>query len=162
MQKIVYYRRKREGRTDYRVRLALLKSRTPRLVIRKSNKHLLLQVVAYEPDGDRVIATVTSKMLEKHGWTLATANTPAAYLTGLLLAKTLKSAQQVPERIIVDIGLQKHHPGSRMYAAVKALRDAGIDVACGEEIFPSEDRIAGKHLSDDATKLFETVKKKLG
>jgi len=162
MQKIVYYRRKREGRTDYKVRLTLLKSRTPRLVIRKSNKHLLLQVVTYDPDGDHIVTTVTSKMLEKFGWTRATANTPAAYLTGLLLAKRLKDAKKAPERMIVDIGLQKHRAGSRMYAAVKALCDAGIEVACGAEAFPSDARIAGTHLGEDAAKLFEVVKKKLG
>ena len=57
----VKYRRKREGRTNYKKRLELLKSGSPRLVIRKSNTSITLQLVMYESDGDKVLITYTSK-----------------------------------------------------------------------------------------------------
>jgi large subunit ribosomal protein L18 len=150
---VVYFRRKREGRTDYRKRLALLKSRLPRLVVRKSNKHMIIQLVSYEPDGDKVLLTARSTELKKFGWTGATGNIPAAYLTGYLLAKKAKK-----EKAIVDIGYQIHQAGSRIYAAVKGAKDGGLDVACSEKVFPNEDRITGKHCK---IKDFEGVKKKI-
>lgn len=150
---VVYFRRKREGRTDYRKRLAMLKSRLPRLVVRKSNKHMTIQLVSYEPDGDKVLAIARSTELQKYGWTNATSNIPAAYLTGYLLAKKVKKG-----KAIVDIGYQIHQPGSRIYAAVKGAKDGGLDIACSEKVFPSEDRIQGKHCKIDN---FESVKKKI-
>ena len=41
----VPFRRKREGKTNYKKRLGLLKSKSLRLVVRKSNKHILVQLV---------------------------------------------------------------------------------------------------------------------
>ena len=41
---VLPYRRKREGRTNYKKRLALLKSGQPRLVIRRSNRYLQFQL----------------------------------------------------------------------------------------------------------------------
>jgi len=153
---VVYFRRKREGRTDYRLRLRLLKSRLPRLVVRKSNKHIVCQIVEYAPDGDVIKHTTTSQQLRKHGWKRATANIPAAYLTGILIARASKD---VKSKVIVDIGLQKHQAGSRLYAAVKGARDGGLDIICSDSIFPSDDRLAGKHCGAAAD--FEALKKKL-
>ncbi|NJL44232.1 MAG: 50S ribosomal protein L18, partial [Nitrosarchaeum sp.] len=58
-------RRKSEGRTNYKRRLALLKSRLPRVVARRTNKHMLLQLVEYVPSGDLVRVGISSKVLEK-------------------------------------------------------------------------------------------------
>ncbi|HID74143.1 MAG TPA: 50S ribosomal protein L18, partial [Thermoplasmata archaeon] len=41
----VPYRRRREGRTDYRRRLALLSSRMTRAVVRRSGRHITVQFV---------------------------------------------------------------------------------------------------------------------
>ena len=49
----VHFRRRREGRTNYGSRLALLKGKTPRLVIRKLNKGVLVQLVEYSEKGGR-------------------------------------------------------------------------------------------------------------
>lgn len=154
-KRVIHFRRKREGRTDYRARLSLLKSRLPRLVVRKSNKNMLLQIVQYQPDGDKVLATATSVGLKDKGWKNATSNIPAAYLTGLLLAKKVN----IKDEIIVDIGLQVHKKGSRIYAAVKGALDGGLKIKCSENIFPSEDRISGKHIGKEAD--FEAAKKKI-
>ena len=159
-QKItMQYRRKREGKTDYRKRLVLLKSGLPRLVIRASNKSVQAQIVTYEADGDRVIATARATELKKLGWDKATGNTPAAYLTGMLLAQKLKG--KVEGDIILDIGLQKHHKGGRIYAVAKGAIDAGLNVRVGEEVLPSDERISGAHIDENLAKAVETVKSKL-
>ena len=157
---VVYFRRKREGRTDYVRRLSLLKSRLPRLVVRKTNKHLIVQVIEYLPDGDRVLASASTEHLAKHGWSAATGNSAAAYLTGMLLGKKLL-AQKVDKEIIVDIGLQTHKKGSRLYAAVRGVKDAGVAVKCSADVLPGDERLTGDHLSEKARKEFETVKNKL-
>ena len=46
-------RRRREGKTDYKARLAMLKSEKPRLVIRKSNRYLVVQIVGSEIAKDK-------------------------------------------------------------------------------------------------------------
>ena len=59
------FRRKKQGKTNYKKRLALLKSGKLRLVVRKSNKHMLAQIVKYGDKGDEVLKSVTSKDLLK-------------------------------------------------------------------------------------------------
>jgi ribosomal protein L18 len=121
----------------------LLKSGKPRLIIRKSNRHLLLQLAKYEPDGDRILTTMDSKTLQKHGWSKGTKSIPAAYFTGVLLARAAHD-QKIREAI-VDIGLQRHAPGGRICAAIKGAIDGGLAIPADASIFPSADRIAGKH-----------------
>ena len=157
---VVYFRRKREGRTDYVRRLSLLKSRLPRLVVRRSNKHLIVQVAEYLPDGDTVIASASTKHLTKLGWDASTSNSSAAYLAGKLLAKKLQE-QKFDKEIIVDIGLQTHKSGSRLYAAVRGVKDAGVAVKCSEDVLPSDDRLTGEHLQENTRKAFDALKNKL-
>ena len=45
---VVPFKRKREGKTDYKKRLKLLSSSKPRLVIRKSLKNMTVQIIEYE------------------------------------------------------------------------------------------------------------------
>jgi len=66
--KVIAFRRKREGKTDYKQRLRLVASDKPRLVIRRSNLHIITQIVEFHPDGDKVLITTTSKELQKFGW----------------------------------------------------------------------------------------------
>ena len=88
--KKVNYRRKREGKTNYKKRLKLLLSKKPRLVIRRSLNNISLQIIEYQTNGDKIIVGTNSSELKKMGWTANTGNIPAAYLTGLLLAKKAK------------------------------------------------------------------------
>ena len=53
----VPFRRRREGKTDYRKRLKLLLSRKPRLVVRKSLNNIIAQIVEYDEKGDRVVVS---------------------------------------------------------------------------------------------------------
>ena len=144
----VPYSRKKNGRTNYKKRLALLKSKLPRLVVRRSNKHMLVQLVEYIDSGDKVLFTVKSTDLKKHGWEMNTGNIPSAYLTGLLIGIKAKG-----QKAILDLGLQSPIKGSRLYAALKGAIDGGLDVASSEENLPSEDRIKGKHISSYAKQI---------
>lgn len=80
----VPFRRRREGKTDYHVRYKLILSKKPRVVVRKSNANMTIQLVMAEQKGDKTLLTVNSKALKDFGYTLSTGNLPAAYLTGLL------------------------------------------------------------------------------
>lgn len=159
-RRTVPYRRKRDGKTNYRKRLELLKSRKNRLIIRKTNTSIIMQVVSYEADGDKVLVGLTSKKLATYGWKHSGKNLPAAYLTGMLLGK--EAAKKGIKEAIVDLGLQTPIKGSRLYAALKGAADAGLDVHASEQVFPAEDRLSGKHIQNDAVaKDFAAVKTKI-
>ncbi|MEM5812771.1 MAG: 50S ribosomal protein L18 [Candidatus Aenigmatarchaeota archaeon] len=145
-------KRRLEKKTDYYQRLGLLKSKLPRLVVRKSLKNILAQVVEYKPQGDHVITSAISKELRKYGWKGGN-NLPAAYLTGLLVG--LKAKKLGIKKMILDIGLQRSTKGSRIYALAKGCLDAGIEIPIGKDVLPSEDRISGKHIEDYAKLLKE-------
>ena len=83
----VKYRRKREGKTNYKKRLGYLKSENPRLVIRKSLNNVNVQIIAFQSKGDKILASGHSKELQKYGWKNIRSNLPTAYLTGLLAGK---------------------------------------------------------------------------
>jgi large subunit ribosomal protein L18 len=145
------YRRKRQSRTNYKKRLALLKSGQNRLVIRRSLNTITTQIIAYSPDGDKVVASATSKELNKMGWKAHKANIPSAYLTGLLLGT--KAKKKNIKKVVFDLGLQIPIKGGRLFAALKGVVDAGMEINHDEEALPSEERIAGKHIAEYASKL---------
>jgi large subunit ribosomal protein L18 len=156
----VPYRRKREGRTDYNRRRKLVGSREFRLVIRRSNKNIHTQIVKYEDAGDKVEVSANSRELIKKGWKGARGNTPAAYLTGLLLGK--KAKKQNIKKAILDIGVHKPNSGSATYACLKGVVDAGIEIPHSEEVIPIQDRIEGKHIKGNAkTKYTKSEKEKI-
>jgi len=144
-KKIVSYRRKREGRTNYKKRLKLLKSKRPRLIIRRTDKQILIQVAEYAPNGDKLVCGVNSNVLKKLGWGYSCKNLPACYLTGLLLGK--KALTKKVKEVILDAGLQTLVPGSRIYAALKGVIDAGIEIPVSDNIFPSQQRLSGEHIT---------------
>ena len=143
-RRTVPHRRKREGRTDYKKRILLLLSEKPRLVVRKTNHQVIVQLVAYFAEGDKILCTATPKDLKNAGWTFSFKNTPACYLLGLALGK--KALKQQLNEAVVDLGLQKSIHGGKLYAVVKGCIDAGMQVPCSTEVFPSEDRLFGKKI----------------
>lgn len=155
----VPFRRRREGRTDYRCRLRLLKSGLPRAVVRKSLNNMLVQIVAYDAKGDRVLVSAHSKELKKIGWKWALGNMPVAYLTGYLAGKrAVKSGQT---SVVLDIGRNRPTRGSRLFAALRGLIDAGLEIPHSEDILPDPDRVRGAHISEDVAKSFDEVRGKL-
>ena len=88
----VHFRRRREGKTDYRVRLRLLQSGQPRAVVRLTDRRVRVAIVEYDPVGDRVVAAADSKELGGIEFPATSlASTPAAYLTGYLAGLRAKS-----------------------------------------------------------------------
>ncbi|MCD6478215.1 MAG: 50S ribosomal protein L18 [Candidatus Aenigmarchaeota archaeon] len=159
MAKRIPYRRRREKKTDYKLRLGLLKSGKNRLVIRKFNNSTIGQIIKYEKNGDKTLVAVNSMVLKKFGWKGHYGNLPAAYLSGLLLG--VKMNKMSIKEAVLDMGLQKSTKGNRIYAFLKGVVDAGISVPHSEDVLPSEDRIMGKHINDEVTKDFESVKEKI-
>ena len=155
----VNMRRRRERKTDYRKRLALLKSGKPRAVVRKTLRYIIVQIVEYHEDGDRVLVGATSKKLKAFGWSGSFKNTPAAYLTGYLAGKM--AMQKGINEAVLDIGLQRPVSGSRVFAALKGMLDAGLDIPHSGDIFPSNERIQGLHISEELGKMFEDTKAKM-
>ena len=151
------FRRRRELKTDYRKRLALLKGRKPRLVVRKSNNTMVAEVVSYEPEGDRTNAFFTSLALRGLGWKGHTGNLPGAYLAGYACAK--KAIKAGISEAVLDIGLLSPVHGSRAFAVLKGAVEAGLKVPCDETVFPSNERASGKHISAETEKNFEETKK---
>ena len=160
--KRVEYRRKRKGKTNYKKRLNLLLSKKPRLVIRKTLTNTIAQIVNYNEDGDKTIISARSCELKGLGWKMNTGNIPAAYLTGMLLAK--KAKQKKIKEAIVDLGLATPTKGSKIFAALKGAIDNGLNIPHSKNMFPSEEQVDGnvikKAINSIKTKnQFSTYKK---
>ncbi len=148
-------KRKAQRKTDYKARVILLKSGKPRVVVRKTNKYLMLSYVESKEAKDKVVHAVASKDLLKHGWDKEKAGSlksiTASYLTGLLLASKIKGKE-----VIFDTGLNRNVKKSRVYAALKGLIDGGVKINCKKDVFPEEERIKGKNLKGKID--FEKIK----
>jgi large subunit ribosomal protein L18 len=155
----VAFRRRREGKTDYRRRQKLLRSEKPRAVVRKTLNQTLVQIVAADAAGDRVLASARSLDLVEHGWSVGTGNVPAAYLTGYLAGK--RAVAKGVKDAVLDIGVQNPTKGGRVFAALQGLLDAGVQVPHSKEILPAKERIHGEHIGDAVVKSFDVVKAKL-
>jgi len=153
------YRRRRQGRTDYKLRLSLLISRKPRFVIRRKLNNIFVHAVEYDTNGDKTVASGHSRELLKYGWKGHKGNTPSAYLTGLLCG--LRAKKKGIKEGILDIGLYRAVKGSSIFAAAKGIIDSKQEVKCNEKYFPSEERITGKNAKTDMTKNFYEVKNKI-
>ena len=150
----VPFRRRRLGVTNYYKRRKMILSGKPRLVIRKTLKHIIAQIVKANPQGDETIIGLSSKVLaKKYGWLGDCSNTAAAYLTGLIIG--YKARLKGIEEVVPDIGLHRPTRGSKVFAVIKGALDAGLKVPCSPEVLPSEDRISGKHIEDYAKYLLE-------
>ena len=153
----VAFRRRREGKTDYHQRFTMVRSGWNRLVVRKSLKHMRVQVIKAEKQGDITLASSHSSELKKYGWTKSMSNTPAAYLTGYLCGIRAKKAGI--KKAVLDIGIQRVIPGSTLFAALKGAIDAGVEIPHNETILPPEERRKGAHIKAEA--LFDAVLKNM-
>lgn len=158
-KRFIPFRRKLEGKTDYRKRLALLKSGKPRLVVRRSINNITVQIIMYETAGDKVLVSAHSRELLEFGWKGRRRNIPAAYLVGYICGIKAKKAR-IAEAIF-DSGLYTTVKGSVVFAVLKGALDAGLNVPHSDVVLPPEDRIKGKHIKAGIAD-FEAVKKKIG
>ena len=156
-------RRRKENKTDYAKRLKLLKSETPRIVFRKTNKYLIAQYIVSEETKDKVEIGITSKVLMKYEWPEnfkgSLKSIPAAYLIGLLIGKEIiKNKKTTP---IADFGMLRVLPKSKIYAFLKGLVDSNVKIKYKEENFPKEERLKGKDLKKDFSEFFNKVKENI-
>lgn len=152
-------RRRRQGKTNYKERFKLLKSKKARIIVRKSNKNVRIQFASYKPNGDFIITSTLGSDLKKYGWNGNWGNTPASYLAGYLAGK--KASKKGISEGILDIGLHSPRKGARIFAALKGVVDAGIEIPYNEDVLPSEERICGKHIGEEVVQKFEEVRKKI-
>jgi large subunit ribosomal protein L18 len=145
----ILFRRRRSGKTNFYYRKRLIFSKKLRAVVRSSLKHITVQIVQAELVGDKILSsTNTPDLVKTFGWKGATGNLPAAYLTGFLAGK--KALQQEIDQCVLDLGVATPIRGNRLFAALKGLIDAGIEIPHNEKIYPSEERIRGEHVANYA------------
>jgi large subunit ribosomal protein L5e len=169
----VKYRRRREGKTDYYARKRLVtqaknKYNAPkyRLVVRFTNKDIIVQIVYARLQGDFVLTSAQSRELPKYGIKHGLTNWAAAYATGLLVARraltklgladkyegvtqpdgTISLTQALedddaprPFKCYLDVGLKRTSTGSRVFGALKGASDGGIFIPHSNKRFPGYD-----------------------
>jgi large subunit ribosomal protein L18 len=153
---IVYFRRRREGKTNFAKRLALIKSGKTRMVVRRSNAGILVQFVDFDPKGDKTIITVSGSHLAKGYKWPSKRNVWTAYLAGLMAGK-LAQKKGVKE-FILDIGMYTPSKGSVVFAAQKGASDSGLSTNFDKAKVP-EDKISNP--PDKYKSMFSEVKGKI-
>ncbi|KAJ0809557.1 putative ribosomal protein L5 eukaryotic/L18 archaeal [Helianthus annuus] len=128
----VKFKRRREGKTDYRARVRLInqdknKYNTPkyRYVVRFTNKDITAQVISATIAGDIVLASAYAHELPNYGLKVGLTNYAAAYCTGLLLARratgedfSVEPAEtRRPFRALLDVGLIRTTTGNRVFGS---------------------------------------------
>ncbi|MED6217982.1 60S ribosomal protein L5 [Stylosanthes scabra] len=100
----VKFKRRREGKTDYRARIRLInqdknKYNTPkyRFVVRFTNKDIVAQITSASIAGDIVLAAAYAHELPRYGLEVGLTNYAAAYCTGLLLARRVLKMLEMDE-----------------------------------------------------------------
>jgi large subunit ribosomal protein L18 len=147
-------KRRREGKTNYYVRYRLVKSKHIILVVRKTNRYILAQFTYPTPIGDYTLAAAHSRELVKlFGWKGGTKNTPTAYLVGLLAG--LRAKKLGITKAVAYIGLHRPVRGSKIFAVIKGVLDAGIEVPVDKEMLPDDNRIKGLIIAEYAKMLSE-------
>lgn len=156
-------RRRRESKTDYNIRIKLLKGGVPRIIFRKSNRYTIAQYVISNEARDSVVTGITSRILLKYGWPEdmkgSLKSIPASYLTGFLLGKRI--TEKKLETPIVDIGMIRSVNKNRAFSFIKGLVDGGVKIKYSEGAFPNEERIKGKNLKRDFSVMFGRIKSKI-
>jgi len=151
----VAFRRRREGKTDYQQRRSLVLSGLPRMVIRGSLRNISVQLIKAEVGGDKVVVSAhTNELTKKFSWQGGGGNLSAAYLTGLLCG--YKANTSGVKEAVLDLGLHAPTKGSRVFAALKGILDAGVKIPHDENKLPDEKRVQGQHISEYANQLSST------
>jgi large subunit ribosomal protein L18 len=121
-------------------------------VARCSINNVSAQIIVAKPKGDEVVVSAQSKeVARKYGWKAPRGSVPAAYLTGFLCG--LKAKAHGIEGAILDIGLHPPSRGARIFAVLKGVLDADVNVPHSEEKLPDEKRITGEHIAKYAQSL---------
>jgi large subunit ribosomal protein L5e len=143
----VRYRRRREGKTDYHARKALVaqdknKYNAPkyRLIVRFTNKDVVCQISYSKITGDYILSAAYSHELTRYGMPVGLTNYAAAYATGLLLARRLLAKLKLDDKYRgvtevngEDYNVEAISDGPRPF---RALLDVGLKrTTTGSKIF---------------------------
>lgn len=124
-----------------------------RLVVRITNKRIICQIIYATILGDRVLTQADSKELTKYGCPIGHTNYAACYATGLLIARraldligmadAIKGVEEAtaeefhvededherkPFKVILDVGLIRTIPSSRVFGILKGAVDGGLHI----------------------------------
>jgi large subunit ribosomal protein L5e len=129
----VSYKRRREGKTDFRARRQMvLQDKTKfdapkyRLVARVTGSDIVAQIVHAKAGGDHVVTAAYSHELPAFGMSVGLTNYAAAYATGLLVAR----------RLLTKLGIAEKFPGAKEATGeFKPVRVKGGDEE-GDAAFP--------------------------
>ena len=156
-------RRRKENKTNYLKRIKLLKSKSPRIVFRKTNRYIVSQYVTSKQAQDKVEISINSRHLVKYGWPKefngSLKSHPASYLTGFLIGK--KILLKKLETPIIDFGMIRPLRKTKIYSFLKGLIDSGIKIKSKEDIFPDEGRIKGKYMKKAFSQMLEQIKSEI-
>ena len=144
--------------TNYAKRLALVKGKALRMVVRKSSKGVLVQFFEFCNRGDKVISGVRSPSLKQYGW-VPRCNAPTAYLCGLLAGRL--AGKKGAKAFNLDIGMYTPTKGSVVFAALRGAIDSGLSTNYTEEMI-SDERIAGAAIAAYAKSLKSSDAAKYG
>lgn len=143
----VKYRRRREGKTDYRNRLKLCtqdknKYNTPkyRLVVRFTNKNIIAQLAYPTLAGDVTVAAAYASELPEYGLPVGLTNYASCYCVGLLIARRVlakfnlgEAYEGKTEDLGEDFTVEENDDGPRPFACVL---DAGTKrTSTGSKVF---------------------------
>lgn len=162
------FRRRRQGKTDYYARKRLVvndkdkyESKKYRLVVRRTNRRIIAQVIFSTLTGDRCLVAADSFELRNFGIKAGLTNYAAAYCTGLLVARRLLASKGMadmykgndkidgsyfsvedncqerrPFKAYLDVGLVRTTCGNRVFGALKGASDGGLHVPHSTRRFP--------------------------
>jgi large subunit ribosomal protein L5e len=170
----VKFKRRRQAKTDYHARKRLIiqdknKYKTPkyRFVVRITNRDIICQIFSADITHDVCMLAAYSHELTKYGVKIGFTNYPAAYCTGLLLARRVnqklgldyEGVEEVdgedfmveadpegkaPFRALLDVGLRRTTTGARIFGALKGACDGGLAIPHSDRRFPgTEDSAEG-------------------
>src|SRR3569833_2840502 len=168
------YKRRRSGKTDYY-------APKRRLVVRFTNRDIIMQVITSEIAGDKVFCSAYAHELRAYGLKHGLTNWAAAYCTGLLIARRVlkklgldedfkgveepdgefslteaaetDDGERRPFKAFLDVGLLRTSTGARVFGAMKGASDGGILVPHNVKRFPGND-IESKELDAETLKKY--------
>lgn len=133
-----------------------------RLITRITNTKIICQIAYATIQGDKILCQASSKELEKYGVPAGYSNYGAGYATGLLIARRAldlvgladsitgveeataeefhveeeEDLQRRPFKVILDVGLIRTIPGSRVFGILKGAVDGGLHIPHSVKKFP--------------------------
>jgi len=159
---VVKFKRRRQCKTNYRKRIRLVAqyknkydTKKFRLVVRKTNRDIICQIFSSDLTHDECLVSAYSHELKRYGIPCGLTNYPAAYCTGLLLARRLyakleKQNDCVDEvngdfylddesdafRAFLDTGLSRCSTGANIFGVLKGAVDGGLNIPHNTRRFP--------------------------